>query len=159
MNIFSSLKNIGNPEYFSCVVVTNLDWCLWHKPHSTLICVHWHMFLFLYQTEDRVLALSVFVDCVAMQWSGAEFPESSSVAVDPSPLLQYCPVNSSMLSSSWAWLTRCQWHALTGPVLAPTVSLDFSKFPVDVLHSPFENQGWVPTELKLSNQYVFKLYF
>ena len=60
------------------------------------------MFLFLYQTEDRVLALSVFVDCVAMQWSGAEFPESSSVAVDPSPLLQYCPVNSSMLSSSWA---------------------------------------------------------
>nr|CAI9699663.1 unnamed protein product [Rangifer tarandus platyrhynchus] len=55
----------------------------------------------LEEIEDHVLTLSIFVNCVAMQWSGAEFPDFSSVAVDPSPLLRYCPV-MSMFSSSWA---------------------------------------------------------
>ena len=61
-------------------------------------------------------------------------------------------------SSSWTWLTRCQWHALTDPVLAPTISPDFPKFPLGVLHPQVENQGWVPTELKLANRHILKFY-
>lgn len=105
MNILSSFKDIGNPEYFSCVVVANLDWCLWHKPHSTLICVHWNhwnmFFMFLHWIEELVLTLSVFVNFVAMQWSGAEFPNFSSTDVDPPPLLQYCPVNGILWNAPW----------------------------------------------------------